>query len=51
MTYDLVIQGGLAVLPDGPRQCDIGVTGGRIAAIESHLPSGERTIDDEERGD
>ena len=45
MTYDLVIQGGLAVLPDGPRQCDIGVTGGRIAAIESHLPSGERTID------
>ncbi len=45
MTYDLVIQGGLAVLPDGPRQCDIGVTGGRIAAIESHLPSGERMID------
>jgi dihydropyrimidinase len=45
MTYDLVIQGGLAVLPSGPARCDIGISGGKIAAIEDKLPPGNRTID------
>ena len=32
-TLDLVITGGTAVLPSGPAAADIGVAGGRIAAI------------------
>ena len=30
---DIVVSGGLAVLPSGPQPADIGVAGGRIAAI------------------
>jgi hypothetical protein len=30
---DIVISGGLAVLPSGPEQADIGITGEKIAAI------------------
>ena len=33
--YDLIIRGGVCVLPWGEVQADIGVTGGRIAAIGS----------------
>ena len=31
---DIVVSGGLAVLPSGPEPADIGVTGEKIAAIE-----------------
>ncbi len=31
--FDIVVSGGLAVLPSGPETADIGVAGGRIAAI------------------
>ena len=31
--FDIVITGGLAVLPSGPEPADIGVAGERIAAI------------------
>ncbi|MEA2621127.1 MAG: dihydropyrimidinase [Chloroflexota bacterium] len=34
MTFDLLVRGGTAVLPTGPRPVDIAVAGGRIAAIE-----------------
>jgi cytosine/adenosine deaminase-related metal-dependent hydrolase len=33
---DIVISGGLAVLPSGPEPADIGVNGERIVAIGAH---------------
>ncbi|MEU8708601.1 dihydroorotase family protein [Streptomyces sp. NPDC048565] len=36
-TYDLVVRGGAAVLPDGVRHADIAVRDGRVAAV---LPAG-----------
>jgi dihydroorotase len=38
--FDLVIRGGMAVLPAGVVPCDIGVRGGRIAALGS-IPAGQ----------
>lgn len=43
-TYDLIIQNGEIVTADKRLQSDIGVSNGRIAAIEDHL-SGNETID------
>ena len=44
--FDLVIRGGQAVLPAGLQACDIGVRGGRIAAL-GNIPKGQgaREID------
>ena len=42
--YDLVIAGGTVVTPSDMFQADVGVIGGRIAAIGLNL-TGERTID------
>jgi dihydropyrimidinase len=42
--FDLVIRGGTVVLPEGPAQVDIGVTGGRIAAIRAGLPTGRTEL-------
>jgi len=39
--FDLVIRGGHAVTADGTGDFDIGITGGRIAAIGSGLDGGE----------
>jgi dihydropyrimidinase len=44
MSFDLVVTGGTAVLPDGTRVADIGVKDGLIAAIGSGLV-GDRTVD------
>lgn len=42
MGYDLLIKGGVAVLPQvGPVPLDIGVRDGRIAALATDIPSGE----------
>ena len=42
MRYDLLIKGGTAVFPyHGAVRCDIGVRGGRIAAIADEIASGE----------
>ncbi len=38
--FDLVIRGGMAVLPAGVMPCDIGVRDGRIAALGS-IPAGQ----------
>ena len=42
--YDLAIRGGTAVLGDAVVRCDIGVTGGRIAAIAEHIEEARRVI-------
>jgi len=45
---DIVITGGLAVLPSGPERADIGVSGGKIAAVAAPgtlAPLGGRTVD------
>lgn len=43
-TYDLLLTGGTVHLPSGPAQANVGVTGGRIAAIGATGEAGE-TID------
>lgn len=43
--YDLIVSGGLAVLPQGAVYCDIGIRDGKITAISDDIPSeqaGER---------
>jgi dihydropyrimidinase len=47
--FDLLIQGGRAVLPDGVRQADIGVRAGRIAAIGDDLGSAREVLDATDR--
>ncbi|ASA19694.1 allantoinase AllB [Paenibacillus donghaensis] len=42
-TYELVIRQGRVVLPDEVKQLDIGIAGGRIAALGSRLPIGPDT--------
>ena len=34
MRYDLIIQGGLAVLENGPAAADIFISGGKIKRVE-----------------
>ncbi|MCR0981968.1 dihydropyrimidinase [Roseomonas populi] len=42
--YDLAIRGGTAVLGDAVVRCDIGVSGGRIAAIAEHIDEARQVI-------
>jgi allantoinase len=42
---DRVIRGGTVVLPDGPRDVDVAIEDGRIAAIGSDLAAGRDDID------
>ncbi|WP_223066985.1 allantoinase [Paenibacillus caui] len=37
--YDLIIHGGLVVLPDEVRKMDIGIQNGKIAALADHIES------------
>ncbi|WP_255570721.1 allantoinase [Cohnella sp. CFH 77786] len=37
MRYDMIVTGGDVVLPDGVRKLDIGIRGGKIAAIEARI--------------
>ncbi|MDR1961759.1 MAG: allantoinase AllB [Gracilibacteraceae bacterium] len=44
--YDLIVRGGQVVTPAGTRKADIGVSDGKIAALEAELPgSAGETID------
>src|SRR5207253_283559 len=42
---DLVIRGGVVVLPDGPRRADMAIEDGLIAEIDSELPGAREEID------
>ncbi len=44
-TFDLILTGGTVHLPGGPAAVDVGVTGGRIAAIGTNLGDAGETID------
>ena len=37
--YDLIVSGGTVVTPQGTERLDVGITGGRIAALTPDLPS------------
>ena len=46
MTYDLTIRGGTLVTAEGgSRRADLGITDGKVAAVESSLPAGTEDID------
>jgi len=45
MTYDLVVRNGTVVTASDMSRCDVGVKDGRIAALATNLPQGERDID------
>ena len=46
MSYDLTIRGGTLVTAEGgSRRADLGITAGRIAAVEPSLPAGTEDID------
>ena len=45
MDFDIVIRGGTVVNADRSIEADVGITGGRIAALARGLPAGERAID------
>ena len=48
MAYDRIISGGTVVTPDGERSVDVGIAGGKIAALEAGLaadPAGAEVID------
>src|SRR5262245_8010336 len=45
MSYDLVVRGGLVATATESRVTDIGVRGGRIAAIDAGLPQAKQEID------
>ncbi|MGI8866091.1 MAG: allantoinase, partial [Rubrobacteraceae bacterium] len=36
-TYDLIVRGSAIVLPGGPQDSDIGISGGKITAVEPEL--------------
>jgi dihydroorotase len=44
-TFDLILSGGTVHMPGGPAKTDVGVKGGRIAAIGSSLGDAGQTID------
>ena len=45
-TYDLIVRGGTVMTPAGPRELDIAVAGGRIAALGRFAPeAGAQTLD------
>src|SRR3546814_9923021 len=43
--YDLVIRNGTVATADAVVKCDIGVSGGRVAALARDLGEGEREVD------
>ena len=43
--FDVLVRGGKAVTADGTKVCDIGISGGRIAAIGHDLGEASETID------
>ncbi len=43
--FDLLIRSGTTVLPDGVRSVDVGVRGGRIAALERGLSGAREVLD------
>jgi dihydroorotase len=43
--FDLVVRGGSVVTPDRMITADLGVRGGRVAAISDALPAGAREVD------
>ncbi len=45
MAHDLVVRGGTVVTATETLRCDVGIDGGRIAALGSALPSGRRELD------
>ncbi|MCE7798613.1 dihydroorotase [Sphingobium sufflavum] len=44
-TFDLILSGGTVHLPGGPAQVDVGVTGGKVAAIGTSLGDAGERID------
>src|SRR4051812_47441469 len=42
--FDLVVHGGNVVTPEAVRQLDVGVEGGKIAALSPELTSGHKEI-------
>ena len=45
MNFDAVIRGGTVVTAEHSRELDVGIAGGRIAALAAGLPAGAREID------
>jgi dihydropyrimidinase len=45
MAHDLVVRGGTVVTATETVRCDVGVDGGRIAALGTALPPGRRELD------
>src|SRR5260221_8409217 len=45
MTFDTIIRGGTVATASDTFQCDIGITGGRIAALGTDLGSASEVID------
>src|SRR5512134_1102147 len=45
MAYDLVVRGGLVATATEAKVVDLGIRGGRIAAIDAGLPQGKQEID------
>ncbi|MSZ87022.1 MAG: dihydropyrimidinase, partial [Actinobacteria bacterium] len=46
MSFDLVIKGGILIIPfTGEVKADIGVIGGKIAAIGADLQGGKKVVD------
>lgn len=44
-SFDLVIAGGTVATSGGVTRCDVGITGGKVAALAERLEGGEQTID------
>jgi dihydropyrimidinase len=44
-TFDLVIKGGTVATAGGITRCDLGISGGRVAALAEHIAGGRREID------
>ena len=45
MSYELVVRGGVVVSPTSTARLDIGIIGGRVAALGAHLDDGDTEID------
>src|SRR5579871_6750472 len=45
MAYDLILKNGIAVLPGGVAQADIGILNGRIAGIGANLGPAAEILD------
>lgn len=45
-TFDLLLKGGTVFTPNGPVECDVAVSGGRIAALGSFEPHSAKEVHD-----